>query len=51
MCWISIQVESAMLQRLKLLKRLLDVDLSPEEAQALMPRVKTNPVAPTIETD
>jgi hypothetical protein len=39
---ISMQVESAVLPRLKLLKRLLDVELSPEEAQALMQRVKTN---------
>ena len=39
---ISMQVESAVLRRLELLKRLLDVNLSPEEAQALMQRVKTH---------
>jgi hypothetical protein len=39
---LSMQVESAVLRRLKLLKRLLDVNLSPEEAQALMQRVKTH---------
>lgn len=36
------QVEPAMLRRLKLLKRLQDVHLSPEEGLALMQRVETN---------
>jgi DNA-binding transcriptional MerR regulator len=35
-------VESAVLRRLKLLNRLQDVHLRPEEAQALMQRVETN---------
>lgn len=39
---ISIQVESTVLRRHKLLKRLLDVNLSPDEAQVLMQRVKMN---------
>jgi hypothetical protein len=39
---ISSQVESTVLRRLKLLKRLQDVPLRPEEAQALMQRVDTN---------
>ena len=39
---VSPQVESAVLRRLKLLKRLQDVPLSPEEAQALRQRVETN---------
>jgi hypothetical protein len=39
---ISPQVESAVLRRLKLLKRLQDVPLRPEESQALMQRVDTN---------
>ena len=42
MCLISPQVESAVLRRLKLLKRLQDVPLRPEESQALMQRVDTN---------
>jgi len=42
MCFLSTQVESAVLRRLKLLKRLQDVHLSPEEAQMLMQRVETN---------
>jgi hypothetical protein len=39
---ISPQVESAVLRRLKVLKRLQDVHLRPEETQALMQRVETN---------
>jgi len=39
---ISPQVESAVLRRLTLLKRLQDVPLRPEESQALMQRVDTN---------
>ena len=39
---VSPQVEFAVLRRLKLLKRLQDVTLSPEEAQALRQRVETN---------
>ena len=39
---IFIQVESAVLQHLKLLKRLQEVNLSPGEAQVLMQRVETN---------
>ena len=39
---ISPQVESAVLRRLQLLKCLQDVQLRPEEAQALMQRVETN---------
>jgi hypothetical protein len=42
MCVISPQVESAVLRRLTLLKRLQDVHLRPEEAQALVQRVETN---------
>jgi len=36
------QVESAVLRRLKLLQRLQEVNLSPEEAQGLLQRVETN---------
>jgi hypothetical protein len=36
------QVECAVLQRLKLLRRLQAVKLSPDEAWALLDRVKTN---------
>jgi DNA-binding transcriptional MerR regulator len=39
---ISIQEESAVLRRRKLLRRLQDVNLSPEEAQTLLERVTTN---------
>lgn len=39
---ISIQVASAVRQRLKLLKRLQQVNLSPEEGLALMQRVESN---------
>lgn len=39
---ISIQVESAVLRRRRLLKGLQEVNLSPEEAQELMQRVETN---------
>ena len=39
---ISILVESVMLRRLKLLKRLQDVQLSPEAGLALIQRVETN---------
>jgi len=39
---ISPQVESVVLRRLKLLKRLQEVHLRPEEAQGLMQRVETN---------
>ncbi len=39
---IEPQVESARLRRLKWLKRLQDVNLSPAEAQGLMRRVDTN---------
>ena len=39
---IFTQVESAVLQHLKLLKRLQEVNLSPGEAQVLMQRVETN---------
>jgi len=42
MRFISIPVESAVLRRLKLLKRLQDVQLSPEAGLALMQRVETN---------
>jgi len=35
-------VESAVLRRLKLLQRLQEVNLSPEEAQGLLQRVETN---------
>jgi hypothetical protein len=42
MRFISILVESAMLRRLKLLKRLQDVQLSPEAGLALIQRVETN---------
>jgi hypothetical protein len=42
MRFISILVESAMLRRLKLLKRLQDVQLSPEADLALIQRVETN---------
>jgi hypothetical protein len=38
----STQVESAVLRRLKLLKRLQEVQLSPEAGLALMQRVETN---------
>ena len=39
---ISTQVESAVLRRLKLLKRLQDMQLSPAEAQGLLERITTN---------
>ena len=39
---VSLQVEFAVLRRRTLLKRLQDVTLSPEEAQALRHRVETN---------
>jgi len=42
MRFISIPAESAVLRRLKLLKRLQDVQLSPEAGLALMQRVETN---------
>ena len=42
MCLLSPQMESAVLRRFKLLKRLQDVHWRPEEAQALMQRVETN---------
>jgi hypothetical protein len=42
LCLISPQVESAVLRRLKVLKRLQDVHLRPKETQALMQRVETN---------
>jgi hypothetical protein len=42
MRFISILVESVMLRRLKLLKRLQDVQLSPEAGLALIQRVETN---------
>ena len=42
MYMISPQVEAAVLRRLQLLKRLQDVHLRPEEAQALLQRVETN---------
>ena len=35
-------MESAVLRRLKVLKRLQDVHLRPKETQALMQRVETN---------
>jgi len=38
----STQVECAVLHRLKLLRRLQEVKLSPNEAWALLERVKTN---------
>lgn len=38
----STQVESAVLRRLQLLKRLQEVQLSPEAGLALMQRVETN---------
>src|SRR6266849_4795863 len=42
MRFLSRQVESAVLRRLKLLKRLQEVPLSPEAGLALMQRVETN---------
>jgi len=39
---ISTQVEGAVLQRLKLLRRLQEVKRSPEEAWALLDRVNTH---------
>ena len=42
MRFISTQVESAVLRRLKLLKRLQDVELSPEEGLGLLQRLETN---------
>jgi hypothetical protein len=40
--FISTPVECAVFQRLKLLRRLQEVDLSPDEAWALLDRVKTH---------
>jgi|SRR6266849_667410 hypothetical protein len=42
MRFLSRQVESAVLRRLKLLKRLQEVQLSPEAGLALMQRVEIN---------
>jgi hypothetical protein len=42
MCLIVPQVECVVFQRLKLLRRLQEVHLSPTEAWALLDRVKTN---------
>src|SRR5687767_13289747 len=40
--FLSMPVECAVFQRLKLLRRLQEVQLSPDEAWALFERVKTN---------
>jgi hypothetical protein len=40
--WTSTQGEGAVLQRLKLLRRLQEVTRSPDEAWALLERVKAN---------
>jgi hypothetical protein len=42
LCLILSQVESAVLRRLKLLRRLQEVKLSPDAAWALLERVKTH---------